>query len=242
MGLLDFLKPKSALEKAEKDLREPYAQPDVREAAMDKLFEMNTQEAYRVLMKRFGYNAHGQIADETEKRTLVDRLISVGEPALESIKATIATEKAITYPIRALMGILDKADAKSFLVDTLQNYEASDHRSTQAKSTIIVTLGELLDRSEYEVLIPYLHDHSDDVQFQAVVALEHLRATDARDGLVEVCTSDLHAARVQRRAAQALEQLEVSVRGRFEDFGAELRDEYLLDKKGRLARKSRTDS
>ena len=63
MGLLDFIKPKSALEKAAAQVREPYAQPEYRRGAMDKLFEIGTDEAYRALLKRFTISAHGQIAD-----------------------------------------------------------------------------------------------------------------------------------------------------------------------------------
>lgn len=238
MGVLDFIKPKSALEKASKNLREPYAQPDVRQTAMDKLFEIGTEEAYANLLERFSFNANGHTADEAEKRMLVERLSDVGEPVRPALENYIATKKTITYPIEALRGMVPAPEAKDFLKSVLAKYEPQDHRSTQAKATLVVTLGEMLDRSEADVLVPYLHDHSDDVQFQTIAALEHLGNPDVAPALAEVCTSEEHAPRIQRRAAAALQTMEVSVRGKFESFASELKDEYMIDKKGRLQKKT----
>lgn len=238
MGVLDFIKPKSPLEKASKNLREPYAQPDVRQAAMDKLFEIGTEAAYEHLLERFSFNANGHTADEAEKRMLVERLVRVGEPALPALKKYISTQKTISYPIRALLEIMPRDEAKAVLIEALRQYEPQDHRSTQAKATLVVTLGEILDRSEAQILTPYLDDHSDDVQFQTIAALEALHCADAGPELAEVCTSDEHAPRVQRRAAAALAHLEVNVKSRFDGFSSELKGEYMIDKKGRLQKKT----
>lgn len=238
MGVLDFIKPKSALEKASKNLREPYAQPDVRQGAMDKLLEIGTEEAYDALLQRFSFNASGHTADEAEKRMLVERLREVGEPARPAVERYISTQKSITYPIEALRGLVSAEEAKGVLKAVLRQYEPQDHRSTQAKATLVVTLGELLDASEAEALTPYLHDHSDDVQFQTIAALEHLGNPDVASEVAQVCTSEAHAPRIQRRAAAALARLEVSVRSHFEDFAADLKDEYMMDKKGRLQKKT----
>lgn len=239
MGLLDFIKPKSALEKAAAQVREPYAQPEYRRGAMDKLFEIGTDEAYRALLKRFTISAHGQIADEAEKRELVDQLAGVGEPVLPALKEFVQTEKKnISFPVRAVLKILGKEAGIEFLKATLQQYEPLDHRSVQAKTTLVITLGELVDASEAALFAPYLEDHDDDVQFQAVVALERLaNEAAAREPLVNVCTTDQHSARVKRRAAQALHELGWSVRDRYDAFDGELKDEFLLGKKGHLVKK-----
>lgn len=238
MGVLDFIKPKSALEKASKNLREPYAQPDVRQTAMDKLFEIGTEEAYANLLQRFSFNANGHTADEAEKRMLVERLRDTGEPVRPALEQYIATQKTITYPIEALRGMVAAPEAKDFLKSVLQKYEPQDHRSTQAKSTLVVTLSELLDRSEADALTPYLNDHSDDVQYQTIAALEQLGNPDVGPALAAVCASDEHAPRVQRRAAAALANMEINVRSQFESFANELKGEYMIDKKGRLQKKT----
>lgn len=236
--MFDFLKPKSAIEKASKQLREPYAQPDYRQGAMDKLFEIGTEDAYRELLKRFTFNANGAIADESEKRTLVDRLVEVGDSTVAPLKDYIRTEKAITFPIQALQRILPKDDCDAFLTEALQSLEPQDHRSSQAKVTLMVALAETLPRHRATVFVPYLDDHSDDVQFQAIEALERLAEPDTKAELIRVCLGEqLHAPRIKRRAAKALSELGFVVKDKYEAFDSELKGEWGLDRKGVLTKK-----
>ncbi|MEO1233389.1 MAG: hypothetical protein AAFZ18_31290, partial [Myxococcota bacterium] len=145
MGLLDFLKPKSALEKAAKQVREEYAQPDYRRGAMEKLLDMGTPEAYDALLKRFTVNANGQIADEQEKKDLVDELVRAGDKAAERIEHFIRTEKkALTFPLQALMRIRAPKEARISLLEALEQHDPSDHRTTQAKVALIDALGDLV--------------------------------------------------------------------------------------------------
>jgi len=237
VGVFDFLKPKTPLEKASKDLQEPYAQPDVRQAAMDKLFELKSEEAYQVLLERFTFNANGQIADENEKRALVDRLAETGEPAVPAIRQFIKTKKAITFPIQALQRILPEDDSRAFLLETLKEKEPQDHRSIQAKVTLLAALSEAAKPEDAETIVPYLDDHADDVQVQAIEVLEALANEKAsKDALVGVCCSDVHGPRVRRRAASALSSLQWNIKSRFEDFDPELKSEWSIDKAGRLQR------
>ncbi|MCB9645406.1 MAG: hypothetical protein H6730_02210 [Deltaproteobacteria bacterium] len=52
-----------------------------------------------------------------------------------------------------------------------------------------------------------------------------------------MCTTEQHSARVKRRAAQALHELGWSVKDRYDAFDGELKDEFLLGKKGHLVKK-----
>lgn len=238
MGIFDILKPKSALEKAAKDVKEVYSQPEYRREAMDKLFEMGTREAYVALLGRFSINASGQIADEQEKRELVDRLVEIGHTVVSPLEDYIRSEQTIAFPIRALVRILDKPDAIRFLIETLRRYEPLDHRSTKAKITLITTLADLCTPADTAVFVPYLEDHDDDVQWNAIVAVEKLGDETAREALAKVCCGDAHAQRIQRRAAQALLERQWPVKEAYEQFNAELRSEYLLGKKGVLVPKA----
>ncbi len=242
VGLFDRLKPKSPLQKAATQVREPFAQGDYRRGAMDTLFELGTDESYQAVLKRFTINANGTIADESEKKDLIDMLVRVGTDVLPAIKTFIRTEKiGVSFAIRAVCRILDKPEAIAFLKETLQAYEPEDHRSVAAKATLIITLGEMVDASEVEVFVPYLDDHDDDVQTKAIAAIEHLAVESTCDALVNVCCSKMHSARVRRTAAASLVELGWSVKDRYGDFDAELKDEYLLSKKGHLNKKTAPD-
>ncbi len=238
VGFLDILKPKSPVEKAAKQVREPYAQPDYRRGAMDKLFEIGSEEAYTALLGRFTINASGHIADEDEKRELVERLIGAGAAVVKPLERFIASEKNIAFPVKALIGIVGREQGLSFLLETLRAYEPLDHRSTQAKTTLIGTIAELAGPAQASALAPYVGDHHDDVQMAAIEALERLASEDTAGALLAACSEDAHAARVRRRAAQALAELGWPVREAFERFDAELKGEYQLGKKGELVRRA----
>lgn len=235
MGILDFIKPKSALEKAAKQIREEYAQPDYRRGAMEKLLEIGTPEAYEALLRRFTINANGQIADEAEKKDLVDELVRLGDKTSPSVEKFIRTEtKALTFPIRALVRIKERPEASRILLETLQQYEPLDHRTTLAKVALIDALGELLTEEEAVALLAYLDDHHDDVQASVVEVVERLQPHGTGEALAQVCSSDLHSGRIKRQAAKALAGLGVSVRTSYEGFDAELKEAFLLGKKGQL--------
>ncbi len=238
MGLLDLFKSKSPVEKLTKELTEPFAQPEYRRTAMNKLIELGTPEAHAALLKRFTYNANGSIADESEKRDLVDEIVRIGQPMVGPVRAFIRSEKAVEFPIRALLEMESKETVRDFLTESLTSLEPLDHRTTDRKRALITALADLGDPASASAILPFLKDHSDDVQFQALEALETLAEPNALAAVVELCVGDAHAPRIQRRAAQVLAKFEISVRDRFEGFNAELRSEMMLGKKGQLMRKT----
>jgi hypothetical protein len=242
VGIFDVLKRKSPIEKLAKEVKEPFAQPEYRREAMEKLFKMGTEEAYQALLMRFTVSASGAIADEDEKRELVDRLVEVGEPALGPVKSFIKSQQKITFPVRALARMLPRQEYVSFLMETLKQYDPLDHRSIEQKTTLLTTLGDQATPEQASLFIPYLEDHSDDVQFNTIVVLERLANPEAREPLAKVCAGDEHAPRIQRRAAEALHKLEWSVREHYDQFHPELKGEYLLGKKGVLVKKGSKDS
>lgn len=239
MGLFDMLKRGSPVERALKDLREPYAQPEVRRTAMGKLLEVGTPEAYNALLVRFTFVCNGHIADESEKRDLVDELVKIGRPAVEPIRAFIQKEKAVQFPIRALSRILERDETLGVIAGVLTSLEPLDHRTTEQKRGLIDALGELGTAAQAPLVAPYLGDHHDDVQAQAIDTLERLKNPDTYAALAAVCASEQHSARIMRRAAQALEHLGAPVKDNFDKWNAELRGEYQLDKKGLLVKKTR---
>ena len=237
MGLLDIFKPKSPLERAAKNIREGFAQPEVRREAMAKLFDIGTEEAFDALLTRFTYNSHGNIADESEKRDLVGQIVTAGEEMIPALHRYIETEKALSFPIRALAQIVSKQECLDFLARTLQAKEPLDHRTTEAKRALVTAIGDMGGEEQAPVLYPYLEDHNDDVQMQAVESIERLASEDSAAALAEVCCRDTHAARVQHRAALALLKLEFNVKPHYAKFAEDVKREFVLGKKGVLARK-----
>jgi HEAT repeat protein len=240
MGLLDLVQRKTPVERAKKQLLEPYAQPEVRRGAVDKLFDIGTPEAYGALVQRFTFSANGQISDEAEKRELLERLTLVGAPVVAPLKAFVRGGKSITFALRALLEILDPQEGLAFCLETLESHPAGDHRTSQAKMALVTTIADVGNADSAVRLLPYLHDHADDVQFQTVLALEQIGDERICKGVCDVCTSDLHASRVLRRAAELLAKKEWVVRDDFPRFVDELRETYGVSKTGHLVPRSAT--
>lgn len=238
MALKDLLRRKSPVEKASKDLREAFAQPDVRRAAWATLLDIGTEEAYDELLRRFTFNANGNIADESEKRDLTADIVHVGEEMIGALKRYIAKEKALIFPIRAMSQLLSREDCLAFLIETLGHKEPLDHRSTEAKRALIIAIGDTGGPEHAAALVPYLEDHHDDVQTQAIEAIERLSTPETIEALAEVCCRDTHSGRVQTRAALALINLEYSAKKTYARFQPEVKSEFVLGKKGQLVRKS----
>jgi HEAT repeat protein len=239
MDIKEFFRRKSPLEKAVKDLMEPFAQSDVRRAAISTLFSMATAESYTEVLKRFNYSANGSIADEAEKLDLVDYCVGAGEDMIGPLKEHIKVEKALAFPIRALSQLVAREELLAVLVDSLTVKAPLDHRTSEAKRALVIAVGDYGNHDQDAVLFPYLDDHSDDVQMQTIEALERLCAPSSCTALAEVCSVDTHAARIQHRAARALMALGVPVKKQYERFMPEVKSEFILGKKGVLVQKSR---
>lgn len=235
MGFLDFIKPKSALEKAAKQVREEYAKPEYRREAMEKLLKIGSEEAYDALLERFAVKANGQIADEQEKKELEEECVALDAKVVASLTRYIRTKKkALTFPIRALGRIIPKEETKSILVEALALREPTEHSSTEAKIALIDALADYLTADELHVLYPYLEDTHDDVQVGVLAVIERLKPPAAKEHLTKVCASEIHSGRVQRSSAELLAKLEFSVREQYEAFEPELKELFVLGKKGQL--------
>lgn len=238
MGLKELFRRKTPIEKATKDLMEPYAQSDVRRAAMSTLLSMATEESFQSVLRRFTFTANGHIADEAEKRDLVEYSVDIGDEMIAPLKKYIRTEKSLSFAIRALNRLVKREFLLAFLVEALQEKEPLDHRTTDAKRALVIALGDYGSESHAEVLFPYLEDHNDDVQMQVIEALERLAAKSSTEALANVCCHDIHAARIQHRAARALMEMELSVKKHYDRFLPDVKSEFVLGKKGCLVQKS----
>jgi hypothetical protein len=219
----------------------PFAQPDVRMRELNKLMNDGSPAAIRGALKRFAANAQGHIADEDEKKWLEDALVDEGDGAVEPLRSYIKEEKALTYALRAYRRISGDDETVRFLLDVLVAFGPEDYRSTEAKLQIVHQLAELVeDARVVPALVPFLHDHSDDVRWAVLDVLEQ-RADAGKLSpdlvgaacieLGKLVTDDDVGPRIARRAAEALCNREWSASTDAEDVASVLQDTFFLDKK-----------
>ncbi len=253
MGLLSLFGkgPMSAakIEKVAKLAANPFAQPDVRMREMQRLIGDGSPQALRGVLKRFAVNAQGHIADEDEKKWLEDRLADEGEAVLAPLADYIRTQDKLTYALRAYQRVAGQAQAVAFFLEVLVGYGPDDYRSGDAKLQLVYQLADHLDvPAVMPALLPFLHDHSDDVRWAVMDALE----TRARAGKLsselqseaavelgqQVMRNDV-GPRIQRRAAEVLADLEWQVPGEEQAVANLLDDAFFIDKKRYLRRRAK---
>lgn len=211
-GLIGGDKPtQKNIDKQVSKVKERYAQPEYRRAAMDKLLEWGTPEALLGLMQRFTVVAQSPHWDEEEKRWLVDELAQRGDAARQAIVRFLKTENYVAFAAKALRRLVDEPTYLADLVEALRAHPPEDHRSVQGKQELVAAIGETGDARSLEAVLPYLDDHSDDVRCTTVDVVERHAVTAGYARLVETLAEDHHSARVLRHIAGAAARLSLEI-------------------------------
>lgn len=192
-------------------VKERYAQPEYRRAAMEKLLAWGTAEAIEGVLARFLVVVQSPHWDEEEKRWLVDELVERGDVAREALLRFLKRENSIAFAAKALRQLTDKEGYVRMLTEALQARPPEDHRSTQAKQDLVHALGEVIDAAGASVLLPYLDDHADDVSCAAIDVVEKVRAEGGFPRLVAIVTEEAPSARVLRHAAGVIARLSLPI-------------------------------
>lgn len=207
MGLMDLIRPsdQKKIEGLTKKIKEAYAQPEVRQEAMEALFKMATPDAYRAALKRFTYVCQSLHWDGIEKKWLMDELVKVGQPAVESVKQFIMADDNVNLAVRTLERMVPEAEATALIVQALASRPPDDYRRTQAKLELIDHLGTRpVSDALWQATVPYLEDHSDDVRAKVLEVIEAWKHADAGVSVAKLLADDTLSARIHRQAAQCL--------------------------------------
>ncbi len=254
MGLLELFGKgpltEKKIDKIAKLASNPFAQPDVRMKEMQRLLSEGTRTAIRGALKRFASNASGAIADEDEKQWLEEALVDKDQDAIEPLRDYIQTETQLTYALRAYRRITGDAEAVRFFLQTLTTYGPDDYRSGDAKQQLVVQVEEnLADPRVLPALVPFLHDHADEVRWAVMDCVD--KAADAGQltgevaatvaaKLGELVLDESVGPRIQLRAAEILAVREWQIGAGAEELASFLGDTYFLDKKRYVRRRAKT--
>lgn len=215
MGIFDFFgggkpTPKS-IAKQKKRAKERYAQTDYREMAMEKLLEWGTPESLDAVLERFNAVAQSPYYDEQEKNWLSEKIAEQGEPGEKALVRFLGKSNEVAHAISALRHMCSESDFHQHLVGALEKRLPEDYRSLQAKKELIKPLLETLTAENIDVLLPYLDDHSDDVQCAVIDAILSAEATQHYPEILALIYDDSRSGRVSRHAASAIATMGISV-------------------------------
>ncbi len=243
MGILSFLglgqsaMSDKQIEKTAKLAANPFAQSDVRREQMDKLIKDGSEAATRGLLQRLTVNASQAIADEDEKRFVVESLTKMGERAVPPLRAYLRKETALTFALEALLAILPRDAALSELLALFDVYSPDDYRSDEQKKQLVLVLSEYDDPRIIPALVPYVLDHSDDVRHQVLEILSLKAKKDdpslpaVLEAVSQLVRGDAASPRIARQAAEIAAKNEWALPGTG-NIAKVLEDEMQIDKKG----------
>lgn len=237
------------IEKITKLVCNPFCQPDVRKREMSRLLDDEQPAALRAVLKRFGVNSNGAIADEDEKKWLENQMVDMGRLAIEPLEEYIRSGKQITYALRAYHRLQGSEVSAGFFLEALQAHGPDSYRSLEAKLQIVWQLGEYLeDERVMAGLVPFVLDHADDIRWAVMDLLEKV----AESGSLQASVQELYAQqlgtllvddsigpRIQRRAADLLASREWQVGESVGEVVSVLADEFFVDKKRYVRRRSK---
>lgn len=208
MGLFDFFKKKpseNAVLGQVRKAKEVYAQPEYRRMAMEKLLKWNTDESLKGVLERFSVVVQSPHWDEDEKRWLVEELVKLGDRVLPILRDFVLQKNEVNHVLAAYKAIVNNDEKfKNFLKEALSHRPPSDHRSVQGKQELIALMAEFKTDNLADLLVPYLDDHSDDVQCTTLDILAANHDPVFVKKLVAIIGSEAHSARVLRKAAQIM--------------------------------------
>ena len=242
MSIFDLFapSPEKKIASLKKKLQEKYAQPESRQMAMDKLFDMGTKDAILALLSRFKASVEPSITDATEKEYLFDCLVSlgrdkVGEAAQEFF---LSSDEAANWSIRLLSELLSEEEVVALCIRALNKIGPEYTRDPQKKLVIIQTLTRRNGEGISEALVPFLEDPTDEVRIETAFALsKHKKAEIAASPLIHALIDSSDRNRVAANIADALIELSATVpEGDRDAVKKALPQGYVLGSDGKLVK------
>ena len=200
-----------------KTIKRKYGQGEDRQKAMAFFKDLGGYEGISGLLERFMVNCEPSIRDEDEKQQVFEILMGFGEDVLPAIEDYINRKDAasvpITWPLKVLAAVAGPDDAVGVIVRALEQMGTEYMREPERKVLLVSQLAEYDDERVVPALIPFLRDHRDEVQLEALSALERKGDQAAREAMLELLVDDDTPLRLRACIADTLKKLRWQVKG-----------------------------
>lgn len=213
MGLFDLLskegRAKSALRRYTSKVLNKHLQSMDRMAAMEKLRELDTDEALHVLARRFSYVYDKTIEDEQEKAWVESVLVGKGERAIPAVRRFALESDSLAWPLRVLEKIATPERMLAILDELIAREEPGYTRDPSKRVQLLTWMGDWRGAPHAEIarrIVPYLGDFDESVRFTAVEALaQHRDESSSKEPLLDaLLRPEEESRRVKVRVAEVL--------------------------------------
>lgn len=236
MGLFDFFGGGTPAEKAQKlkaKATQKYGDAETRQKALQTLIDMKHADAVPVLMQRFTFAVDPQTTDADEKQQVFESICELGAAGIPAVRTFLTkSDVASSWAVRIVDSVLPAEEVLQIVTDELKRLGAEYTRDPEKKEVLLRHLEGKQDERVGAVLVPFLHDMSDDVKMAALKTLASVKYPQAREALLELLVGDETAKRVQTACVQTLVETGFEVQGFREKVEKRLPEGHFIDRSG----------
>jgi len=242
MGLLDMLGmggPEAKVRRLQKKAMQKFGPAENRQGAIEELGELKTEAAIDALLSRYTFRVDPGITDDDEKARVLALVTQAGEVALAPVKRFISSRDEISWPLRALEGLLPEAEVVKFLVEVATKIGGEYSRVPEKKVLLMHALSAHRSPDIAPAVLPFLDDMDDEVQIAAAEVIVKQQHPAGREPLIQhfLKAHEASNARVREALSGLLADSGWDVKGYTPKVETALPQGYKLDSRGRVLRK-----
>jgi HEAT repeat protein len=242
MGLLDMLGmggPEAKVRRLQKKAMQKFGPAENRQGAIEELGGMKTEAAIDALLSRYTFRVDPGITDDDEKARVLALVTQAGDVALAPVKRFISSRDEISWPLRALEGLLPEAEVVKFLVEVATKIGGEYSRVPEKKVLLLHALSAHRSPDIAPAVLPLLGDMDDEVQIAAAEVVVKQQHPAGREPLIQhfLKAHEGSNARVREALSGLLADSGWDVKGYTPKVEAALPQGYKLDSRGKVLRK-----
>ncbi len=242
MGLLDMLGmggPEAKVRRLQKKAMQKFGPAENRQGAIEELGGLKTEAAIDALLSRYTFRVDPGITDDDEKARVLALLTQAGDVALAPVKRFISSRDEISWPLRALEGLLPEAEVVKFLVEVATKIGGEYSRVPEKKVLLLHALSAHRSPDIAPAVLPFLDDMDDEVQIAAAEVIVKQQHPAGREPLIQqfLRAHEGSNARVREALSGLLADSGWDVKGYTPKVEAALPQGYKLDSRGKVLRK-----
>jgi len=227
-----------------KHIKNKFGQGEDRQKAIEFFSELAGQEGelakegHLGLLERYMVNVEPSIRDEDEKEQVYKILTGLGDevvPAIEDyLNRKDAANVPVAWPLKILDAVCEPTEAVAVITRALERMGTTYTREPERKQALVRQLAEYDDERVVPTMITFLRDHRDEVQLEALAALERLDDESAREPMLELLLDEDTPVRVRAQLAASLQRLGWTVKGYRKKVEEALPEGLSIDRGGRI--------
>jgi HEAT repeat protein len=231
--------PEAKVRRLQKKAMQKFGPAENRQGAIEELGGMKTEAAIDALLSRYTFRVDPGITDDDEKARVLALVTQAGDVALAPVKRFISSRDEISWPLRALEGLLPEAEVVKFLVEVATKIGGEYSRVPEKKVLLLHALSAHRSPDIAPAVLPLLDDMDDEVQIAAAEVIVKQQHPAGREPLIQhfLKAHEASNARVREALSGLLADSGWDVKGYTPKVEAALPQSYKLDSRGRVLRK-----